>query len=243
MLCRFSHKRGWKCYQASHLIPESSSKASLGKGKNGLLLLPHSSWGWDELHALIPWLLSLWWKDSTLNPRVITWRINQVRFHLSRCQDAVSRAWAADEMLTVLTWREESELQPRASAFWYNDGGHWTGRRRASPAERSGAVTRSARSQACARSGSGGVPSTFHRGPYTGGIWPLFHVPSLSCSNRTLGIQAWNLTPFQDLNRHLQIELGPKGQPTGPISGARDPNGGRIHLGNVLIGLTLILIC
>ena len=72
------------------------------------------------------------------------------------CQDVVSRAWAADEMSTV----SFSQQHQHSDTVVVVPGQRGC----VSPAERS-AWRLSAHSQACARTGRGGVPSTSHRGP------------------------------------------------------------------------------
>ena len=72
------------------------------------------------------------------------------------CQDVVSRAWAADETSTV----SFSQQHQHSDTVVVVPGQRGC----VSPAERS-AWRLSAHSQACARTGRGGVPSTSHRGP------------------------------------------------------------------------------
>ena len=146
-----------------------------------------------------------------------------VGFHLSSCQGVASRAWAADKMSTMLTWRGEGSLHPpRASTFWYNIGGHWAEKGHSSLSRPRGPVRWLSVPALRAAWGvelEAGVPSASYRGPYRGQLvsipcsnsWSLFHVPSLSCSNGHLRSRFGIWPPSKISTSTCKVNLVPKG--------------------------------
>lgn len=124
---------------------------------------------------------------------------------------------------------EEGALQPRASVFWYNNGGHRTGKGRASLPERSERRLGVPAPKPVWGPEVEACPPPFYRGltgTFTSGS--TFQVSPAATDPWDPGLES---DLFQDLNRHLQIELLSLKDKLMDSILDKDPNGGRTTSG------------
>ena len=208
ILCRFSHKRSWKRYQAPDLIPESSSKASLGKGKNSLLLLPHSSLRLGRIMCLDPRASVPLMKR--LNPKS---QGDQLEHKSSEIPPGARmpfldpgllmkrwQCWHGGRKVSFSQEHQHSDTTMVVTGQWKDvlpcprGLERWLGVPAPKPVW-------GPEVEVC--------PPPFTE-VLSGSIWPLFHVPSFFCSNRPLGSRLGIWPPSKISTGTCKLNLVPK---------------------------------